>query len=388
MKLNMNSLTVLPALVVILFSTNVLAQRSAPGIEIQIDNWAYIPTLYDGQVETFVALRTDLPEGQNITSMWFIKGTDDSWSTWGWSEQNQSKTVGYVKTALQIPDTDDTKWKVAPIAVNPDDLPPGTMVRGLFADDPFADAVASAVDPDAVLDFLVTIGWTAAKNSVIVSDEPMTHWLNALAMAVNADSVTPTHTNARGDWKGVRVKVSDRYRFHWVRLNGQHAFTLVTDETEETIRFRLCVGGEHAACDLNLLESDPPDLNCSAFKALVNEPLLGNEPVSVIQVVEELLANGDTPPPPTEICPPTWDILGMRYTCSCQNPTYANCFACCQGVYPQPYPGSTLPFRKVKNCWTDCQRDRCVCECDGGSFCELQWSLCELGCNFLVFKIW
>src|SRR5437762_13392407 len=106
---------ILPILAVMVCASRVNAQRSVPSIEIQIQNWVFTPTLYNGAVETFVALRTDAPEGNNITSMWFIRGSNNSWSSYGWSEQNQSKTVGYVKTALQIPDSFDANWRVAPI---------------------------------------------------------------------------------------------------------------------------------------------------------------------------------------------------------------------------------------------------------------------------------
>lgn len=100
-----------------------IAQRSVSELSIPIANWVFVPTLYDGTVETFLALRTDAPEGNNITSMWFIKQADNTWSSWGWTEQDRSKTTGYVKTALQISDSDNSKWPVAPAAVDPDDLP-------------------------------------------------------------------------------------------------------------------------------------------------------------------------------------------------------------------------------------------------------------------------
>jgi hypothetical protein len=142
------------------------AQRSVSGLHIQVDNWVLIPTLFEGTVETFVALRADAPEGDNLTSMWFIRQAGSTWTTWGWSEQNKSKAVGYVKAALQIPNSEDGDWIATPIAVNPEDLPPQTMVRGVFVDDPFAEAVASAAEPNDILDFLVTIGWSAARMDI------------------------------------------------------------------------------------------------------------------------------------------------------------------------------------------------------------------------------
>jgi hypothetical protein len=186
------------AILVLSFAPLVNAQRSVPGIEIQIDNWTFIPTLYNGEVETIVALRNDPPQGDNITAMWFLKGSNNSWSSYGWSEQNQAKTVGYVKTALQIPDADDRNWKVAPLPVNPEEVPARSMNKGLFVDDPFADAVASAADPDAVLDFLVTIGWSAARSSVISGCESA-NWLNAIAIGTQQDLLNPGYDFAEID---------------------------------------------------------------------------------------------------------------------------------------------------------------------------------------------
>jgi len=160
-------------------------------MEVHVDGWAFIPTLYNGAVETFVALRLDPPEGENLTSMWFIRGADNSWSSWNWSEQDQTKTVGYVKVALQIPSSDDRNWRVMPATVNPEDFPPGMMVRGVFVDDPFADTVASSTDPDELLDFLVTIGWSAARTSIISSECPVSTSLEALAYDVQQELANP-----------------------------------------------------------------------------------------------------------------------------------------------------------------------------------------------------
>src|SRR5438552_3140175 len=180
---------ILSILAVMVCAATATAQRSVPGIEIEVGNCSFMPTLYNGAVETILALRTDSPDGTNITSMWFIKGANDTWTYYGWTEQNQQKTVGYVKTALQIPGTDDVNWRVTPVAVNPNDLPPGSMRGGLFVDDPMADAVASSADPDQVLNLLVLIGWTAARSAATASACP--HIVPILEQAFNAELATP-----------------------------------------------------------------------------------------------------------------------------------------------------------------------------------------------------
>jgi len=62
------------------------------------------------------------------------------------------------------------------------------MVRGVFVGDPFAEAVASTADPDEILDFLVTIGWTAARIDIWSVPCSTDVVLNTYKLAVDAMS--------------------------------------------------------------------------------------------------------------------------------------------------------------------------------------------------------
>ncbi len=174
---------------VMVFAHETHAQRSVSGQHIQVGDWIFIPTLYNGGVETFLAFRTDVPEGENLTSIWFVRQANNTWRSYGWTEQDRAKASGYVKTALLIPSTSDVNWKVTPVAVTQSDFPPDTMVRGVFVDDPFADVVGSAADPGDILDFLVTIGWSAARIDIWSAHCASDVVLNTYALAVEATEI-------------------------------------------------------------------------------------------------------------------------------------------------------------------------------------------------------
>lgn len=183
--------TVLSVFALLLCASAANADRSVANIQIEIGNWMFIPTLSDGEVETFVAIRTDAPTGNNITSMWYTLNPDDSWSVWGWEDQDQSKTIGYVKSFLALPDETDSVWPIAPTPVNPADHPAKTMTRGVFSDDPLAEALTTVTDPTELLDFLVSVGWEAARNPVIAGCEDIEPWLQALVDVVDAELIQP-----------------------------------------------------------------------------------------------------------------------------------------------------------------------------------------------------
>jgi hypothetical protein len=144
------------------------AERSVPGSGISFEGWSFIPTYNNNEIETILALRTDGgAQGENIVSIWYTRAPNGHWETWGWPDQDKSKAIGYVKSVLALSDNTDQFWPIAPTPVNPADHPAKQMVRGVFVDDPLADVVAESADPRELVEFLVSIGWSAAANSVI-----------------------------------------------------------------------------------------------------------------------------------------------------------------------------------------------------------------------------
>ena len=144
------------------------AERTVSGVRIMFgetgQRWTLIPTLLDGNVESFVALREDAPVGENITAVWYRKSTaangETLWQSFAWSQQEQSNAIRAVKDTLGLPDSSDELWGCAIAA-----LPASTeepFAKGLLASDPLAALVAVLDNPKPVVEMLEDAGWKAA----------------------------------------------------------------------------------------------------------------------------------------------------------------------------------------------------------------------------------
>ena len=96
-------------------------ERTVSGVRITLGEegreWTLVPTLLDGKVESFLALREGMPMGENLTAVWYRKvaaadGTA-SWESRAFTDQDQSKAVRAVKEALSLADSTDESWPVA-----------------------------------------------------------------------------------------------------------------------------------------------------------------------------------------------------------------------------------------------------------------------------------
>ncbi len=143
-------------------------ERAVSGVRITLGEegrrWTLVPTLLDGKVESFLALREDMAYGENLTAVWYRKvaGTDgaESWETKAFEEQDQSKAIRAVKQALALADSTDESWPapVAPIAA----AAPEPMVKGVLESDALAPLVADLEDPQPIVEMLEDAGWKAA----------------------------------------------------------------------------------------------------------------------------------------------------------------------------------------------------------------------------------
>jgi hypothetical protein len=143
-------------------------ERSVSGVRISLGEegrrWTLVPTLLDGKVESFVALREDVPYGENLTAVWYRKvaladGTA-SWETKAFDDQDQSKAVRAVKQALALADSTDESWPVAVAAVAA--VEPAPMVKGVLESDALAPLVAELENPQPIVEMLEDAGWKAA----------------------------------------------------------------------------------------------------------------------------------------------------------------------------------------------------------------------------------
>jgi hypothetical protein len=143
-------------------------ERSVSDVRISLGEegrrWTLVPTLLDGRVESFLALREDLAYGENLTAVWYRKvaaadGTE-SWETKAFEDQDQSKAIRAVKEALALADSTDESWPVAVAAVAAAE--PEAMIKGVLESDALAPLVADLEDPQPIVEMLEGAGWKAA----------------------------------------------------------------------------------------------------------------------------------------------------------------------------------------------------------------------------------
>jgi len=143
-------------------------ERSVSGVRITLGEegrrWTLVPTLLDGKVESFLALREDMAYGENLTAVWYRKvaaadGTE-SWETKAFEDQDQSKAIRAVKLALALGDSTDESWPVAVAAVAAAE--PEPMVKGVLESDALAPLVADLEDPQPIVEMLEDAGLKAA----------------------------------------------------------------------------------------------------------------------------------------------------------------------------------------------------------------------------------
>ena len=143
-------------------------ERSVSGVRISLGaegrEWTLVPTLLDGKVESFLALREDMAYGENLTAVWYRKvaqaGGAESWETKAFEDQDQSKAIRAVKQALALADSTDESWPVAVAAVAA--AAPEPMVKGVLETDALAPLVAALEDPQPFVEMLEHAGWKAA----------------------------------------------------------------------------------------------------------------------------------------------------------------------------------------------------------------------------------
>ena len=179
-------------------------ERTVSGVRISLGEegrrWTLVPTMLDGKVESFVALREDAAYGDNLTAVWYRKtahadGTE-SWETKAFAEQDQPKAIRAVKDALALADSTDESWPVAvaPVAATA----PEALVKGVLETDALAPLVADLDDPQPLVEMLEGAGWKAAwigplEGVAVATAEPgviacpQTAVLAALASGVDAD---------------------------------------------------------------------------------------------------------------------------------------------------------------------------------------------------------
>lgn len=156
-------MTILKFLAVLMSLTlttmSVASVRDVSTLHITETDWLFVPTTSDLAVESFVALRTSTPVGQNITAVWYRK-IDNVWASYAWNTQDQSRAIASVKLILNLADSTDHKWPVAPHSEAAED--PEKFETGVMESDPFASMISSMEEPELFVQVLEDTGWRAA----------------------------------------------------------------------------------------------------------------------------------------------------------------------------------------------------------------------------------
>lgn len=140
-------------------STSLATVRDVSTLYITESDWLFVPTTADLEVDSFVALRTNNPTGDNITAVWYRK-VNQTWESYAWDTQDQSRAIASVKSILNLPDSTDGKWPIAPHSEPADD--PEKFEGGVMESDPFAPVIAGMEDPEPFVQTLEDSGWRAA----------------------------------------------------------------------------------------------------------------------------------------------------------------------------------------------------------------------------------
>ncbi len=143
-------------------------ERSVSDVRISLGEegrrWTLVPTMLEGSVESFLALRQGLACGENLTAVWYrrvaIADGTQAWETKGFVEQDQSKVVRAVKESLALSNTTDASW---PVAIAPVPAPDAErMTRGILESDPLAPLITQLENPRPLVEMLEAAGWKAA----------------------------------------------------------------------------------------------------------------------------------------------------------------------------------------------------------------------------------
>ena len=218
-----------------------------------------------------------------------------------------------------------------------------------------------------------------------------------VSIGATSSSFADPYVNSCGEWTIIETGFSEEIRAFAVYLNGVEEFVITREYSDVETAVHVTVDGLFASCYFH--ESENVD-HCDAFASLLKDPLICDGTMSIVDLMDEMF-----PPPPVPPTPPPHNIAvapqpaaqegddlttecvayyhfgNAQWMCDCEEDnSYENCFDCCEQVNPEPYPGSTLPFRKVRNCNANCRRDGCTCDCAGGWFCQVGRSWCELLC--------
>jgi hypothetical protein len=157
------------ALAAVLFLLSVATRATAQTVYVsfKVNSWTVAPAIMTGQhVKGFLAFADpNSLVGLNMSVIWYQREADGTWTTWGWTDYYLTDAVHYVRDLYN----DQTIFDKSPALMiagceDPAGNQPKQIINGLFFDDPAQGLVASAEDPEGLVDVLVQVGWQAAAD--------------------------------------------------------------------------------------------------------------------------------------------------------------------------------------------------------------------------------
>jgi len=191
------------------------AQMSVSATQIHLGDWILTPILAApappgalAHVHSFLALLDkDTVTGNNITSIWYIRGADDNsaWQAMAWDSQSQWDAIYRLKLDLGIGDEWDSRWATKdPKPGTPPASPPSPVeyIKGVFTTDPLAGMIALMVDRDELVEILVNLGYKAAdvplEKALVVGECQDRYVLTSFAKTIEGVEASATSSVADG----------------------------------------------------------------------------------------------------------------------------------------------------------------------------------------------
>lgn len=172
---------------------------SVSEVTVEIEGWTFAPILkqHNGveTVHSFLCLYdSDLLVGNNLASVWFIRGHDaqgnPDWEAKSWLSQDQWESIAALKAELQMASTWDDRWPTKlpqPQLTYTNPEAPKQYKGGVLEEDPIAPILEATQNPGTVIQALVGIGYPAAEIKVELQlDCPYDVIMEAYASGVEA----------------------------------------------------------------------------------------------------------------------------------------------------------------------------------------------------------
>ncbi len=143
---------------------------------IEVGPWVYHAVYTSGvgaagvTVDNLVAFaKSSATSGNNLVGIWYSRN-GEAWEAKSWNTADATEIAKSIAQELNLEESEWGKFSVTPTAFSGTPETPKEYSGGVLADDPMAFVLASSVDRDALVQFLVATGYKAADVELDKSD--------------------------------------------------------------------------------------------------------------------------------------------------------------------------------------------------------------------------